>query len=378
MRNTPKKSPLETFPVRPEALNDIDSPALLLLPDRVEENIRRTVALAGGTANLRPHIKTHKCAEVLRLQMAAGISKFKCATIAECEMAAVAGAQDILLAYQPVGPRIRRFTRLIENFPSTRFSCLADNVFSLDELARASTPATGPLRVLLDLDCGQQRSGIVPGGGALELYVHAAANPALEMCGLHAYDGHIHDTDVETRRQHCDAAFLPVKNLRDALIAKGLQAPLIVAGGTPTFPFHAKRADVECSPGTNILWDAGYAAHFPDLDFQFAACVLARVVSKPASNRLCLDLGHKAIASESPHPRVAFPQLPEAQVLMHNEEHLVLQTADSAQFPIGAALLGIPWHICPTVALHQEMIVIKYGRPSERWRVAGRDRRINI
>ena len=366
------------FPVRAEALSDIDSPALLLFPERVEENIRRTIALAGGAANLRPHIKTHKCAEILQLQLSAGISKFKCATIAECELAAASGARDILLAYQPAGPRIKRFTQLLETFPKTRFSCLADNAFSLDELARASTPKTGPLRVFLDIDCGQQRSGITPGGDALQLYLNAATNPALEMCGLHAYDGHIHDSDVNARQRHCDESFLPVEVLRDALIAKGLPAPQIVAGGTPTFPFHAKRAGVDCSPGTNILWDAGYAEHFPDLDFQFAACVLTRVVSKPAANRLCLDLGHKSIASESPHPRVIFPQLPEAEVLMHNEEHLVLETTDAAQFPIGAALLGIPWHICPTVALHQEFVVFKNGMPCERWRIAARDRRIAI
>src|SRR5438445_9669770 len=90
---------------------EVPSPALLLYPDRVRENIRRMIRIAGGTKRLRPHIKTHKLAEVVRMQLEAGITKYKCATIAEAEMAAGAGAQDILLAYPIVGPNV---TRLLE------------------------------------------------------------------------------------------------------------------------------------------------------------------------------------------------------------------------------------------------------------------------
>jgi D-serine deaminase-like pyridoxal phosphate-dependent protein len=64
----------------------------------------------------------------------------------------------------------------------------------------------------------------------------------------------------------------------------------------------------------------------PDLDFLPAALVLTRVVSKPGPRRLCLDLGHKAVASEGPQPRVIFPELSDAQAVAHNEEHLVIET----------------------------------------------------
>src|SRR5207302_169959 len=83
------------------------------------------------------------------------------------------------------------------------------------------------------------------------------------------------------------------------------------AGGTPTFPIHARRADLECSPGTCVFWDASSASKLPDLSFLPAALVLTRVISKPAPDRLCLDLGHKALASEMPHPRVQFLNLPD-------------------------------------------------------------------
>src|SRR3954466_12366014 len=86
-------------------VNEVDSPSLLIYADRVEENVRRMIAMAGGAHRLCPHVKTHKLAEVVRLQMKQGITKFKCATIAETEMVASCGAPDALLAHQPVGPR---------------------------------------------------------------------------------------------------------------------------------------------------------------------------------------------------------------------------------------------------------------------------------
>src|SRR5688572_22791276 len=86
----------------------VDSPALLIYPDRVEENVRRMIALAGGAERLCPHVKTHKLAELIHLQLKLGIQKFKCATIAEAEMVASCGAPNVLLAYQPVGPKLQR------------------------------------------------------------------------------------------------------------------------------------------------------------------------------------------------------------------------------------------------------------------------------
>src|SRR5688572_21996037 len=95
-----------------ENIDELDSPSLVVYPDRIKENIRRMVASIEDITRLRPHIKTHKSAEVCRMMLAAGIKKFKCATIAEAEMLATAGAPDILLAYQPVGPKINRLLSL--------------------------------------------------------------------------------------------------------------------------------------------------------------------------------------------------------------------------------------------------------------------------
>jgi D-serine deaminase-like pyridoxal phosphate-dependent protein len=252
---------------------------------------------------------------------------------------------------------------------------------TLPRAAATDTPAAcGPqsLDVLLDIDCGQGRTGVPLGPKAVELYRLIALLPGLKPGGLHAYDGHIHDSDLAVRTKNCEAAFAPVNALRQELINAGLPVPRVVAGGTPTFPMHSKRGDVECSPGTCVFWDAGYGAKFSDLDFLLAAVLLTRVVSKPGANRLCLDLGHKAVASEMPHPRVQFPNLTDAKFVAHNEEHLVVETEHAGAFKVGDCVYGIPWHICPTVALHSEAVVVENGKATARWRVAARERRLTI
>jgi D-serine deaminase-like pyridoxal phosphate-dependent protein len=358
--------------------DEVASPALLVNADRAERNIRRAIEIVGDTARLRPHVKTHKLAEIVRMHLAAGVTKFKCATIAEAEMTAAAGARDVLLGYQPVGPNVLRVIALTRKFPQTRFSVVADDAASIDALAKAFAAAKLTLDVFLDIDCGQHRTGVPAGDEAAALYRRIASSTGLRAAGLHAYEGHIHDSDVETRRRKADEAFAPVATLKKQLEANDLNVPTIVAGGTPTFPMHAARTGVECSPGTYVFWDFGYAETMPDLPFEVAAVLLTRVVSKPSANRLCLDLGHKAVASESPHPRVKFLNLPEATAVMHSEEHLVVETPRANESRVGDVLYGVPRHICPTVALHGEVVVVGNARAGERWKVVARDRVLTI
>ena len=357
---------------------EVASPALLLYPERNRENIRRMIRIAGGTTRMRPHIKTHKLAELVRMQIEEGITKFKCATIAEAEMAAGAGAKDVLIAYPLVGPNAERLLELTRKFSATKFSCVADEAAAIRSLSKTFSKSPTPLEVLLDVDCGQHRTGIEPGAKAMELYRLIASSPGLKPGGLHVYDGHIHEPDLAKRIAMCEAAFAPVKVFCDELRAAGLVVPRVVAGGTPTFPIHARNESFECSPGTCVLWDFGYAEKFSDMDFLIAALVLTRVVSKPGVNRLCLDLGHKAIAAENPPPRVKFLDIPEALAISHSEEHLVIETTRADEFAVGDCLYGVPRHICPTVALHSEAVVIRDGRVSGRWRVTARERRITI
>ena len=357
---------------------EVPSPSLLVYPERITENVRRMIAMASGAARLRPHMKTHKMPELIRLQLALGVTKFKCATIAETEMTAGAGAPDVLLAYQPVGPNVARLLALTQKFPATKFAAVADDADAILSLGAAFAAAGKTLELYLDVDMGMHRTGVEPGARAVELYRLLASTQGLRAAGLHCYDGHNHVTDLAQRTAQCDREWAMVETLRAELHAAQLPLPNFVAGGTPTFPIHARRADVECSPGTCVLWDFGYGEKLPDMDYLPAALLLTRVISKPGASRLCLDLGHKAVAAENPHPRVKFLNLPDAEAVMQSEEHLVVTTARAAEFAVGDVLYGVPRHICPTVALHSFVTTVREGKAGERWFVTARERQLTV
>jgi D-serine deaminase-like pyridoxal phosphate-dependent protein len=274
-------------------------------------------------------------------------------------MAAQCGIEDVLIAYQPVGPKVGRVSRLMESFPKTRFSVISD-----DEQVLRSLPSN--FEVLLDIDMGQHRTGVEPGEKAARLY---RSRPG----GLHVYDGHLQVPDLTERKKAWDKAIEPIRKL-----IEDVRPQRIVAGGSPTFAFWARETNFECSPGTAFLWDHSYGSKLRDLDFLPAALVLTRVVSKPGGNRLCLDLGHKAIGPENPHPRVHLLDLADATAVGHSEEHLVIETPQAARFQVGDCLYGIPAHICPTVALYATATVIKNGAASGLWKVTARDRTLTI
>lgn len=358
-------------------VDTIDSPALVLYEDRIRENIQLAKKLLPEVERLRPHVKTNKIAEVCRIMLEAGITKFKCATIAEAEMLAQVGAPDILLAYQPVGPRLQRLLQLIKAYPASGFSCLIDNTACAQAFSDAAKASGVRLDVYIDLNVGMNRTGIVP-GEAFDLYKMALALPGLQLLGLHAYDGQIKEVDPALRQQQSNAAYAPVAALAQKVETTLGVKPVIIAGGSPTFPTHLHRAGVECSPGTFVFWDRGYKLQMPELPFDYAALVISRVVSIIDEHTICTDLGHKSIAAENPHPRVYFFNAPNAVAVGQSEEHLVLKVADASIFKIGDVLYGAPMHVCPTVALYERAIVIKDHLAVNEWRVIARDRKITI
>jgi len=371
--------------MNPYALVDasgIYSPALLFYKDLIRRNIACCAQMAGDTNRLRPHAKTHKTREIVRMELEANIFKHKCATIAEAEMLADCGVPDVLIAYPMVGPNCKRMVQLIRAFPECTFSVLVDHPDTARALSDIMTPAGLELDVLLDVDVGQHRTGIAPGPAAVALYELLDRLPGLHPRGLHVYDGHNHQASLIEREAAVQALLGPVLDLRASLQAKGLPAPRMVAGGTPTFPVFARLdiAGLECSPGTCILHDHGYGSRYSDLTgFTPAAVVLTRVISKPAPTRLTLDLGSKAIASDPPvGSRFILLDVPDYKHVLQNEEHLVIDTPAAESFKPGAEVYAIPTHVCPTCAAHQQAYVIENGRVTDTWDIVGRDRVLTV
>jgi D-serine deaminase-like pyridoxal phosphate-dependent protein len=362
-----------------EDVDKLDTPALVVYPDRVKGNIGLLKGMIDKTSRLRPHIKTYKNREVTLMLLEAGISKFKCATIAEAELLGQCKAPDVLLAYQPVGPKLHRFVQLILTYPDTKFSCLVDNVEAAIGISEAASKNKLRINVFIDLNVGMNRTGMPPGKQVVELYADCAVLPEINPVGLHAYDGHIHDEDLTKRTENCNKAFEPVARLQATLKSLGYPEPVIVAGGSPTFPIHAKRNVIECSPGTFVYWDEGYKEELSEQRFMPAALVVSRVISLPDETKICLDLGHKSIASEKElSKRVFFLNAPELVMCGHSEEHLVADGGKKHRYKVGDVLYGVPYHVCPTVALYERAITIENSRVSGEWKNIARDRKINI
>ncbi len=359
-------------------IEKIDSPALVIFPQRVKANIQTAISMVSEVGRLRPHVKTNKSAEASRLMVDRGITKFKCATIAEAEMLGSIGAPDTVLAYQPLGPKLRRFTELIKKFPATKYSCLTDNISAAKEQANEFAANEMEVSVYIDLNIGMNRTGIMP-DDALELCKFCATTEGIEFAGLHAYDGHIRNADINIRTKECDEAFFNVEKLTEELSKIGISVPRIIVGGSPTFPIHAKRKNVECSPGTFIYWDKGYLNQCPEQRFLPAAVLVTRIISLPSSTKVCTDLGHKSVAAENEiGKRIFFLNTSDLIPVSQSEEHFVCETEKGHHHNTGDILYGIPYHICPTVALYERAYLVEDGKITGEWKNMARDRRLTV
>ncbi len=377
-------APLLPFGLSDASREELATPALVLDRPTLRANVRHMIRQAGGVDRLRPHVKTHKCPGVVRLMREEGVGAFKCATVAEADMLADAGATDILLAYPLTGPWPRLFAALSSLQPDVRFGTIADHIGVVEALSAAACSAGVAWDVYLDVDPGLHRTGVEPGHDAEATYRAMTESEGLRAVGFHVYDGHLRQHDPDERAAAIDEAFKPIYAMRDRLNEAGLAVPRIVAGGTGSFPIHAMAPDRVCSPGTCTLSDLRSQGEFADINYPPAAAVATRVVSKPGADRLTLDLGHKAIASEHPVDRrvgLVGPKhdgLLEMQVRLHSEEHLTITTPLADRYAVGDLMLGIPFHICPTSALHQHFVVLEDGRIVDRWPITARDRRLRI
>lgn len=352
----------------------VNSPGLVFYEDRILENINMLIGMIDDKSRLRPHVKTHKSSDVTKMMLAAGLHKFKCATIAEAEMLGLCAAPDVLLAYQPVGPNIKRFLALQKGFPNTSFSCLVDNPDAAESIAEVARQQKMTVQVYIDLNVGMNRTGIRP-DQALKLYDTLFNIEGLKVLGFHAYDGHIHDHAFSIRQQKAAEIITSLENLSRKVEEKYQSKPLIIAGGTPTFPIFSKETAFECSPGTFALWDEGYQKAFTEQPFLPSALIISRVVSLPDEQLICLDLGHKAVAAENTLTnRVTFLNAPELKTVSQSEEHLVLDAGENHRYKIGDVLYGLPIHICPTVALYDQVLSVSSKRTPETWSILSRKR----
>ena len=365
-----------------ENIHTLDSPSLLIYAERAERNIGRMIERAGGTERLIPHVKTNKMPAVVQMMLSAGITRFKCATIAEAEMLAMTGAKYVVIAHQLVPPKTARLLALRQAYPDTFFASLLDNLHTAQQHSDFFTAHSAMSDVFLDVNNGMDRSGTPIDASTLELYKQIAALPSVRLHGVHAYDGHIRNDNFAERTGKVESGFASVEALCREIETYFGATFMVIAGGTPAFSVHAPHVERYCSPGTCVLWDWGYEGILPEQEYEYAALVLTRIVSKPSVGLITVDMGHKAIAAENPmNKRVRFLNLTDYELISQSEEHSVIRLSSEdtwQKVQVGDVLYGVPYHVCPTVNLYDEAYWVQHGIVSETKTVLARKRRITV
>jgi D-serine deaminase-like pyridoxal phosphate-dependent protein len=332
----------------------------------------------GETDRLMPHIKTNKMPKVMDFLIGSGITNFKASTIAEAEIAAEAGANSVLIAHQLVGPKVDRFLDLVQHFPNTQFSTLIDNIGSAEGLNQKASERQLTVNIYIDINNGMNRSGIKIGEGldALMKYLKNCKN--LSFHGFHVYDGHLRDPDFSARNKKIEQGLDEVTTYFNGIKEMYPEAQMI-CGGTPSFTSHRMEKSRITSPGTCVLWDWGYGEKLTEQKFSYAALVVTRIISKPTEGIITVDMGHKSVSAENPiDKRIKLLNLDHYELLSQSEEHGVIKVADWDKWKVGDVLYGVPYHICPTINLHDEVSVIEDGFKRDVWEITARKRRLTF
>lgn len=361
-----------------ENAEDIVSPALIYYKDIIVGNTKRIIQMAGGAEHLWPHVKSHKTAELIRMQMNLGITRFKCATIAEAETAAREEAPYVVLAYPLVGPNIGRYLRLAAAFPKTVFYAVGDDYDVLSELSRQAEKTGTKMSVLIDVDMGMHRTG-VPIDALEGFYEKCSSLRGIILSGLHCYDGHFHQEDPVERKNSVSTVDKEMQKVVGSLKVKGFSCDTLIMGGSPTFPCRTGNAAYFLSPGTIFIGDWNYYKDLPDLAFTPGAAVFTRVISHPTPYTFTLDLGYKGIAADQAGQRGVIVGMEDAEPVGHSEEHWVFKCAEGKGIPpLGEACYVLPAHICPTTALYPVIHLASGGKIIGIWDVTARNRKLEF
>jgi D-serine deaminase-like pyridoxal phosphate-dependent protein len=358
-------------------IHDLDTPAILIDVDVMENNIRRVSAYANEfKLRLRPHTKTHKIPELGRLQLASGAAGLTVAKVSEAEVMLKAEPPDLLIAYPLVGAA--KLARLMGLPAGANVTVALDSEQSARDLSAAASSAGRTIGVLAEIDVGLRRVGVQPGAPLLE-FVRSIHNlPGLEFRGLAFYPGHLKSTDqngIEGLGRVDEIVTAAVTELE----AAGFPVSIVSGGSTPMlFESHRMTKLNEIRPGTYIFndrntWLCG-ACSFDDC----AASILATVVSTSVPGQMIIDGGSKTFSSDRCVMPDApgfghFPEEPGAVLERMNEEHgFVTLTEPRRSWRVGERVRVIPNHICVAMNLHETVYGIRGEEVVTSWRVEGR------
>jgi D-serine deaminase-like pyridoxal phosphate-dependent protein len=356
------------------ALDEVDTPALVIELDAFERNLKRlSDATAGRGVRVRAHAKTHKCPEIARRQIAAGAVGVCCQKVSEAEVMVDGGVADVLVSNEVVGER--KLERLAALAGRACIGVCADDADNVRQLSQAAVRAGATLEVYVEVDVGARRCGVAPGEPALALAREIAALPGLRFAGLQAYQGAAqHLRTMAERREAIAGAARAAIQTRRLIESEGIACPTVTGAGSGSFMFEIESGVFdEIQPGSYVFMDADYAKNewaAPLPRFEHALFVLATVMSRPVADRAVVDAGLKALSVDSGLPLVW--ERPGLRYARASDEHGVLEVAAGAAPALGDKLLLVPGHCDPTVNLYDWYVCVRDGRVEALWPVSAR------
>ncbi len=365
----------------PLPLEQLPTPSLLVDVDRMQANIERVAAdLDQAGVRLRPHVKTSKCVEVARRQVAAGAVGLTCSTPAEVELLAGSGFHDLLWAHLPVGATKVGFA--VAAARDHDLTVALDSVEAARPLSVAALAAGVDVGFLLEVNTGQARAGVEP-RLAVPRAQQLRALGGLRMRGVMTHEGHLStygdDRDaLTTAARGCGETLAAVAaDIRSA----GLDCETVSVGSTPGLTSSPYADGVnEARPGTYVYFDANQvklgSASYDDC----ALTVLTRVVSTQRPGTAITDAGLKAMSADSLAPDRGAgvvcgadgTPLPDIEFWTANEEHGFLRGPGVADLGVGDLLRVIPNHACGTVNMWSREYAVRAGVAHEQWAISAR------
>lgn len=350
-------------------MRDIDTPALLVDYTVMQKNILEMQGKARkANVNLRPHTKTHRTPALALMQVEAGAEGITVAKVGEAEVMAERGLDDIFIANEIFGKQ--KMKRLKELAGKIRVSVGVDNEEQVLALSEVFTGEKRPIEVLIEIETGEKRSGVIPGVKLVQLAKFIKGTDNVKLKGIFSHEGHTYgattrDECVDMFRKSQEDTLYAAKLIRDA----GIDVEVISIGATPSIMLGEILPGItEIRPGTYILMDAAQGHAIGDYS-RCAATILATVVSKPTSERIVLDAGVKALTAFTRDKGICYTPgyglVKDSADLrlskLYDEHGLINNREANKKLKIGDKVEIIPNHICPTCNLYDKMYLIKDG-----------------
>jgi D-serine deaminase-like pyridoxal phosphate-dependent protein len=349
----------------------IDTPALLVDVDVLESNIKRIADVCrANKVSWRPHIKGQKVIEIAKMELAAGAIGVTCAKLGEAEVMADAGIREILIANQIAGKH--KIERLMDLLPRAHVMVAVDSEDNIAALGAAAAARGQTLDVLIEIDTGMRRAGLLPGDAAAAMAQRISKTPGLRFKGLMAWEGHtVRIADPAEKQQSVQTAVESLVKTAEAVRKSGIPVEIVSCGGTGTYALAAPVKGVtEIQAGGGVFSDLVYRKQY-NIDHPYALTILSTITSRPNPQRIVCDTGKKGMSADAAMPEpvgiegVASVRLSaEHAIIELDRPNTTLKVGDTIEFVVG--------YTDTTVHLHEEMYAMRNGKIVGVWPISAR------